>query len=606
MRLKIAIFFIVFVWGVILSRVYYLSVVSNEEYASIAKENAIKTKDIPPTRGQILDSKGRPIAINLLGYSLFLAPHLKSEQLNDEISYIVQIFKDSNSSKDLNATLIEKEYKKQNSAYNQEFIKVVDFLEYDRVIPHFTELNLRSNLLVEPASLRHYPYDSLASHVIGYVGRATARDIEKDPLSRLTNIVGRSGVEAYYNDILQGKKGERKTKVTALNHTVEEISYEKPQSSDIKLHIDMEIQEFLKELYKDKSGAVIIMDVETGAIIGAGSFPEYSLNPFVTGISSQKWSELINDLDHPFTNKLANGLYPPGSVIKMAMSMAFLNSGKITKDTSHFCGGYLEYGKNRHKFRCWKRWGHGNMNMNDSIRESCDVYYYENSLIVGIDFIAANLEKFGFGKKTGVDLPNEFVGTVPSKAWKMEKYNQPWYIGETIITSIGQGSMLVSPMQMTKHTAEIASGKGLTPHFLKSIDGKEVLFDTYEIFTPFEKDQLPAIRHAMYEVSNHPKGTAYKYTNDSRVKIATKTGTAQVVSIPQSEKVRMKEKDMEYYQRSHAWIVGFGPYEKPKYAVTVLVEHGGGGSSVGGPMIKKIFEKLLDMGYIDENGTKDK
>lgn len=598
MRLKIAASFIILAWILLLGRLYYLSVVSNEEYANIAKQNAIKTQDIPPTRGQILDSKNRPIAINLLGYSISLAPHLKEEQLNSEILYITNIFSD------LNATLLEKEYKKQNSAYNQEFIKVVDFLEYDKVVPHFVKLNLRPNLIVDPAALRHYPYDSLASHVIGYVGRATTRDIEQNPLSRLTNIMGRSGVEAYYNDILQGKKGERQTKVTALNHTVEEMSYTKPQSSDISLYIDMELQEYLKELYKDKAGAVVIMDVKTGAIIAAGSFPEYSLNPFVTGISSKEWDDLINDLDHPFTNKLINGLYPPGSVIKMAMSMAFLTSGKVTKDTTHFCGGYLEYGKNNHKFRCWKRWGHGNMNMNDSIRESCDVYYYENSLIVGIDYMAASLEKYGFGKKTGIDLPNEFIGTVPSKAWKMEKYGQPWYIGETIITSIGQGSMLVSPVQMAKHTAEIASGMGLTPHFLKSIDGKPVKFETYDLFTPFEKDQLPAIRHAMYEVANHPKGTASKYLKDSEVQIAAKTGTAQVVGISQSDKVRIKEKDMEYYQRSHAWIVGFGPYKNPQYAVTVLVEHGGGGSSEGGPLIRDIFKKLLDMGYIDKNATK--
>lgn len=597
MRFKISIAFVLIVWGVLLGRLYYLSIVSNEEYAKIARQNAIKTKDIPPTRGQILDSKGRPVAINLLGYSISLAPHLKDDMLKDEVDYIYSIFSD------LNTTEIIKEYKKQNSPYNQEFIKVVDFLDYNRTAPHYAKLNLRSNLEISPASLRHYPYDSLASHVVGYVGRATTRDIEQNPLSRLTNIMGRSGVEAYYNDILQGVKGERSTKVTALNQVVEEISYEKPKSSDIALHIDMELQEFLRDLYKDRAGAVVIIDVESGAIIAAGSYPEYSLNPFVTGISKKEWDELILDFDHPFTNKLVNGLYPPGSVIKMAMSMAFLNSGKITKDTSHFCGGYLEYGRNKHKFRCWKRWGHGNVDMKAAIRESCDVYYYQNALDVGIDFMAANLEKYGFGKKTGVDLPNEFIGTVPNKAWKMEKYGEPWYIGETIISSIGQGSFLVTPMQMAKNTADIASGRGVTPHFLKSIDGEEVEFKTYDIFSSFELSQLPYIREAMYEVANHPKGTAYRYIKDSKVKLAAKTGTAQVVSIPQSEMVRMKEKDMEYYHRSHAWFVAYGPYSSPKYAVSLLVEHGGGGSSTGGPMIKSIFEKLLEMGYIDENAT---
>ena len=596
MRFKIVIFFIIAVWMVLIGRVYHLSVKSSEFYEEVAMQNAYKSRDIAPTRGQIFDAKKNPVAINHLGYSISLAPHLKEEIYIKEIENLGSLFPD------LNATIMQKEYKKQNSAYNQDFIKIANFIEYDLVVPHFSKLNLNPNLEVLPSSLRHYPYGKLGSHIIGYVGRANARDIEINPLSKLTNIMGRSGVEAYYNNILQGEKGERTTKVTALNQVVEEISYTKPISQDIELHIDMELQEYLRDLYSEKAGSVIIMDVNTGAIIGAGSYPEFDPNPFVTGISSAEWKALIEDLDYPFTNKIVNGLYPPGSVIKMSMAMAFLNSGKIGRDKTYYCNGGMKLGN--HNFRCWKRWGHGATNMNQAIRESCDVYFYEGSLEVGIDFLAANLERHGYGRRTGIDLPNEFMGTVPSKAWKMEKYGQPWYMGETVNTSIGQGSFLVSPIQVVKNTAEIASGKGLTPHFLKSIDGEEVEFKTYEVFTPFEKEQLPYVRRAMYEVANHRNGTAYKYVNDSVVKIAAKTGTAQVVGIPQNVVVRMKEKDMEYYHRSHAWIVGYAPYENPKYAVVVLVEHGGGGSSIGGPMLKDIFGKLVDMGYIDLNSTK--
>ncbi|NLY04291.1 MAG: penicillin-binding protein 2, partial [Campylobacter sp.] len=372
MRLKLVIGVILAVWLILLGRLYYLSVVSNEQYANIAKENTTKTKDIAPTRGQILDTNGVPLAINLLGYSISLAPHLDDDELESELLYINSVFKEQN------ITILSKEYDRYNSAYNQDFIKVVDFLEYDRVVPYFAKLNLRQNLSVEPAALRHYPYDSLASHVIGYVGRANSRDIEENPLSKLVDMTGRSGIEAFYNEILQGKKGQRQTRVTALNQTVEEVFYTKPTSLDISLHIDIKLQAFLRELYDGKTGAVIVMDIKNGAIIGAGSFPEYSLNQFVTGISAKEWDELINDFDHPFTNKLVNGLYPPGSVIKMGVSLGFLNSTKISKDTKVFCNGYLEYGKNNHKFRCWKSWGHGNINMNDAIRESCDVYFYEN------------------------------------------------------------------------------------------------------------------------------------------------------------------------------------------------------------------------------------
>ncbi|NLK66799.1 MAG: penicillin-binding protein 2 [Campylobacteraceae bacterium] len=596
MRFKIALFFILSVWLVLIGRVYFLSVKSSDFYEEVALQNAYKSRDIAPTRGQIFDSKKNPVAINHLGYSISLKPHLKEEIVIAETEALESLFYD------LNATLLQREYKKQNSAYNQEFIKVVDFLEYDLVVPHFSKLNLNPNLEVLPSSLRHYPYGKLGSHIIGYVGRANTRDIEINPLSKLTNVMGRSGIEAYYNDILQGEKGERTTKVTALNQVVEEVSYTKPTSKDIELHIDMELQEYLRNLYDDKAGAVVVMDVYTGAIIGAGSYPEFDPNPFVTGISSAEWKELIEDLDYPFTNKMVNGLYPPGSVIKMSMSMAFLNSGRISRDKTYFCNGAMQLGN--HSFRCWKRWGHGTVSMNQAIRESCDVYYYEGSLEVGIDFLSASLERHGFGRKTGIDLPNEFVGTVPSKAWKMEKYGKPWYMGETVNTSIGQGSFLVTPIQVVKNTAEIASGKGLTPHFLKSIDGEEVEFQTYEIFTPFEKEQLPYIRKAMYEVANHQNGTAYQHLKDSSVKIAAKTGTAQVVGIPQNVIVRMKEKDMEYYHRSHAWIVGYAPYKNPKYAAVVLVEHGGGGSSIGGPILRQIFEKLVEMEYIDLNATK--
>ncbi|MSN96020.1 penicillin-binding protein 2 [Campylobacter sp. FMV-PI01] len=595
-RVKILAIFIFLVWIILIARVYFLSIKSSDYYAKMALSNAVKTEIISPTRGQILDKNNHPLAINRLGYSILLKPHLKDKFLDEEISKITEIFKD------FNASILKKEYKKQNSAYNQDYIKVVDFIDYDDMIPRFSKINLFNNILIEPASKRHYPFNELSSHIIGYVGIANSKDIEKFPIAKYTNYVGRSGVEAFYNEILAGEVGKKITKVTALNKVVEELEYKKPNSNDIALHIDIKLQKFLQDLFKNKAGAVVIMDVKDGAIIGAGSYPEYNLNPFVTGISTSRWNEIINDLNHPFTNKLINGLYPPGSVIKMGVGMSFLNSGKITKDKSYKCSGYIVLGKR--KFRCWKTWGHGSVDLNKAIRESCDVYFYEGSLEVGIDFIATNLERYGFGKKTNIDLPNEFIGTVPNKAWKMEKFRRPWYTGETVITSIGQGNFLVTPMQIAKHTAEIASGKGLTPHFLKSINGKDVKFDTYEIFTPFEKLNLPSIKKAMYEVANHPKGTSYNYLKDSIVKIAAKTGTAQVVGIPQSELVRMKESDMEYFHRSHSWITGFAPYDDPKYAVTVLVEHGGGGSSTGSPILKSIFEKLVEMGYIDLNSTK--
>ena len=591
MRLKIAFAFVLLFWAILLVRIYYLSIKSNEYYEEIAEQNVVKSEFIAPVRGQILDSKGRPLAINRLGFSVSIAPHLKLDnELEEEISTLKEFFND------LNATQIKKDYIKANSPYNQNFIKVVEFLDYNDTIKHFATLNLRPNLKIEPASQRLYPQSSLASHVIGYVGRSNTKDIEKNFMTRLTGYVGRSGVEGFYNELLQGSLGERKTKVTALNKVVEEISFVPPNSSDIELTIDMDLQAYLREIFTNDAGVAIVIDLKDGAILAAGSFPEYDLNQFVTGVSSEKWNELINDLNHPFTNKLVNGLYPPGSVIKMAIGMSFINSGKINENWAPHCHGYIELGGR--KFRCWNAGGHGKVNLSEAIRGSCDVYFYEGSLIVGIDYMASYLDKMGFGRRTNVDLPNEFVGTVPNKAWKMQKFKRPWYQGETVNASIGQGDMLITPMQMAKHTAELAIGRGLTPHFLKSIEGEKIEFASSDLFSPTELGQLPMIRRAMYEVANHQKGTARKILDGSVVTIAAKTGTAQVVGISQTEKTRMKEANMEYYQRSHAWMTSFGPYENPQYAVTVLVEHGGGGGSAAGPKVKQIYAKLVELGYI--------
>ncbi|MDA3049394.1 penicillin-binding protein 2 [Campylobacter sp. JMF_02 ED1] len=596
MRLKFVFFFVLAFFTMLLVRVYYLAIKSNEFYEQIAKNNVVSTEYIPPVRGQILDAKNRPLAINNIGFSLLIAPHLKDSALDAELANISKYFAD------LNTTQMRKIYKDENSVYNQNFIEVVKFLDYNETITHFANLNLHENIRVEPASQRYYPHNHLASHIIGYVGRANKKDIKSNPLSALTGYNGRSGVEGYYNEILQGKRGERKTKVTALNEVVEEISYEEPSSSEISLTIDLEFQRYLEEIFKDKDGVAIVIDLKDGAILGAGSFPEYNLNTFVGGISQAQWDELIKDPRHPFTNKLVNGLYPPGSVIKMAVGMSFLNSGKINENWSAFCGGAIELGGRR--FRCWSSGGHGRVSLVQAIKSSCDIYFYEGSLIVGIDYMSAYLNRMGYGVKTGVDLPNEFVGTVPNKAWKMQKFKRPWYQGETVNASIGQGDVLVTPMQVAKNTAQIATGKAIIPHFLKSIDGEEISFEPGELFTPAEKNQLPLVRRGMYEVGNNPNGgTAYKIMKDAVVPLAVKTGTAQVVGLSQKTNKRLKESQMDYFHRSHAWMTSFGPYENPKYAVTVLVEHGGGGGSAAGPVVKKIFEKLVDMGYIDTNAT---
>lgn len=593
MRINIVYGVIIFVWIILLTRVYYLSIKSNEYYEQIAEKNAIKTEYIAPVRGQILDRNGKPLAVNKLGFEISIRPHLRRniDILDEEIEFIISVFPD------LNAAKLKREYIKNDSPYSQDFVNVVNFLDYDRVLPHFARLNLRDNIEVRPVSIRYYPFGDLASHVIGYVGRANLKDIETNPISKLTNYIGRSGVERYYNEILQGVEGQKITKVTALNKIVEEMGYIKPHSIDISLTIDLELQKYLYEAFDRPAGAVIVMDALDGSILAAASLPEYDLNQFVTGISQSDWNEMMNNLEHPFTNKLVNALYPPGSVVKMAMGMAFFESGKISPTTKLLCDPYFELG-NR-KFRNWKNYGSEMMTIVDALRDSCDTYFYRGAYSVGIEAMAPVLRRYGFGVKTGVDLPNEYIGIVPDIQWKKNRLNQPWYQGDTINTSIGQGSFLATPMQVARDTAILAMGYDVTPHFLDSVNDIKQDWVGSDILSQKEKSALKYIREGMYAVANIPSGTGFRVLSPSKVTIAAKSGTAQVVGISQEDKERIKEEDMEYYERSHAWMTGYAPYENPRYVVTVLVEHGASGGGAAGPILARIFDKLADMGYID-------
>ncbi|ELP0359117.1 penicillin-binding protein 2 [Campylobacter jejuni] len=599
MRMRLVVGFILLFFIFLLSRVYYLSIKSNVYYEELAKQNAIKTEFLPPVRGQITDRNGTLLAINDLGFSISIKPYLSIKKsnkgiLDKELSELTNLFPD------LNASKLAEIYKRNDSYYNQDFIKVVDFIPYDEIISHYSELNLNKTIKIDPVVKRKYPFGKSASHIIGYVGKANLQDVQENEIAKLSNYTGKSGIERYYNDILQGEKGTRVYKVNALNQEVEQLSHTPAMSNDIELTIDIELQSYLTSLFEGNAGAAIIMNVNDGSILAAGSFPEYDLNPFVTGISFKDWDELSNSLDHPFTNKLINGYYPPGSVVKMGVGLSFLNSKNISPSTQYVCNGSIELGGRF--FRCWNRSGHGPVDLKHAIKYSCDVYFYNGSLQVGIDQISETLSRIGFGAKTGVDLPSEFVGTLPSKEWKMQRYRQSWFQGDTLNTAIGQGNFLATPMQIARYTAQIAKGGEVIPHFLKSIENNNTTIENQmdenkkEIFTLFEKSQLPYIRDAMYAVANEQGGTSYRYLHNLDVKVAAKTGTAQVVGFSQTDKNRVDEKQFEYYTRSHAWLTSYAPYSKPKYVVTVLLEHGGR-NITSGATVAKIYQKMIELGY---------
>ena len=592
MRIKFIITILIIICFALIVRVYYLSVESNTYYEKLSENNAIKTDLIAPIRGEILDSQNQPIAINKLGFKIQLKPHMRSKKniknFQKELNKLVILFPSLSKEKMI------KKYKKKDSYYTNTYIDIVDFIPYKEMLPKYSKLLLDENIHVLPAPKRYYPYNEVASHIIGYVSKANTKDIQNDKLLEIIGYTGKNGVEKYYNRYLEGEAGKRVIQVNAHNQIIKEISYTPPvENRNLILNINMELQQFIAKLFEGKAGAVIVMKTD-GAVLSAGSFPEYDLNTFVSGISQKEWEKLTTSLDKPFTNKLINGLYPPGSTVKPGLGLIYTTT-KLNPTWTVNCTAKMPLGKR--VFRCWKHQGHGKTDLVKAIRESCDDYFYKGSLQVGIKLMSDGLKRMGLGEKTGVDLPNEFIGTVPSREWKMRKYAQPWYMGETVNTSIGQGYVLVTPMQMATFTALMATGKLPVPHFAKFIGDKPYNPKPKDVLLPKEKWRLPLIRKAMMQVCNHPKGTATHYIH-SKIKIAGKTGTAQVIGIKQDIKKRRLEHELSYYSRSHAWFTTYGPYYNPQYIVTVLVEHGGHGGHAAGEIVSKIYDWLLEHKYI--------
>lgn len=593
MKVKFILFVFIATWIALLVRVFVLSVESNTYYEKLSYDNMIKIELIPPVRGEILDVNNKPIAINELGFKIQLAPHLtlKKNQyiFDEEINILLKLLPN------LDREKMIKNYKKEDSYYNHNFIDVVGFVSYEEIMPVYSILNLREKVNILSSPKRFYPYNEVAAHSIGYVSRANESDIKDDKLQELIGYTGKSGIERYYNTYLQGVAGKREIKVNANNQEIEELSSEAAiENKKLTLNIDIELQKYISSLFAKKSGVVVVMGVD-GAILSASSFPEYNLNTFVTGISYKEWDRFSNSLEKPFTNKLVHGLYPPGSVIKTGLGLIYITSPEIGPNWGVHCTASMPLGKR--VFRCWKRDGHGDTGITKAIRESCDDFFYKGSIQLGIKKMSDGLMRYGLGRKTGVDLPNEFIGTVPSREWKREKYDKPWYIGETVNTSIGQGDFLTTPMQMAQFTALMATAKLPRPQFAKKIGDVEIKPEFEEVLNEDELKKLPIIQKAMYEVCNYPSGTATGYLS-SKVKIAGKTGTAQVIGILQDIKERELEHEMEYYTRSHAWFTTYGPYDNPQYVVLAMVEHGGHGGAAAGKIVSDIYNKLLEMGYI--------
>jgi penicillin-binding protein 2 len=583
------------VWLVLVVKLYYFSIKSNSYYDELSNRNSLKTEIVFPSRGVIFDRNHKPLAVNKLGFTIKLPAHLSNKKkepiLDAKIKMLIGYFPSQTFEK------LKNNYLKVDSPYNHEPIRVIDFIPYEMILPFYAKLNIDDTISVEPTDMRDYPEKNIGSHIIGYVGKISQDDLNNKELLQWTNgYTGKEGLEKQYNSELQGEPGFRTYKVDAFNRQVEEVANKDPSKLNfVVTSIDVELQKLISQLFTDKAGAIVVMDLRDGGILAAGSYPEFDINAFARGLEQSEWDALVTDVNHPLSNRLIKGLYPPGSTIKPGVAFSFLKAG-INEHDSIADAGFVEFGGR--KFRDWKKEGHGIVDMRKAIKESCDVYFYTFSTRAGIDIISNTLDRFGIGKKTGIDLPGEFSGINPSRDWKRKRYGKGWYAGDTLITAIGQGSMLATPIQIAKYTAVIATGKDITPKFAMKIGNNDVPSKITNVLTPEEMTQMQIVRDGMYLVCNSPGGTGTGALGDLKVKVAGKTGTAQVSSISQSEVNRLKETQLEYLQRSHAWLTTYAPYDNPQYVITALVEHGGHGGSEAGPMVAEVYKKMIELGYL--------
>ena len=577
----------------LVGRMYYLQVVESERYHTLAEENRINMRLLPPSRGRILDRFGVPIAVNQKNYRVLV----KSENtpdvpaVLDRLAMIIDIGPE------------EKERILKEVRRKKKFVPVTvrEFLEWEDVARLEVNSPDLPGVTIDVGERRFYPNSDAAAHVLGYVGAPRPEDLTGDPLLELPGFrIGRSGIERAFDKPLRGSAGASQLEVNAVGRVIRELDRQEGKSGrDVVLTLDMALQREATRRLGTEAGSVVVMDAQTGGLIVQASTPSFDPNQFTEGLSNAQWRALADNERAPLRNKAIAGEYAPGSTFKMIVALAALEEGIITPNTSFFCEGHMELGDG--KFHCWKRHGHGHVDLNKSVSESCDVYYYEVARKVGIDKIAKMAARFGLGADLGLDVPGERSGLVPTKAWKRAVIGQPWVVGETLVAGIGQGFVLTTPLQLATMTARmINGGKAVSPHLARDRVVRGQLAVRPEADIPdigVNPRHLKLMVEAMNLVTEDPAGTAHR----ARITIpgmsmGGKTGTAQVrrISLREREAGVRKNEELPWRFRDHALFVGYGPVEKPRYAISVVVEHGGGGSAVAAPIARDIMAATLD------------
>ncbi|MET0071085.1 MAG: penicillin-binding protein 2 [Candidatus Thiodiazotropha sp.] len=581
---------VLIILAILVGRLFYLQVESHDHYTTLSQDNRVKLEPLPPTRGLIYDRNGTILAQNLPAYSLEITPE-KTENLDQTIqalSEIIAIDEDDISR--------FHQLRKQRRRFDSIPIRVR--LEDEEVARIAVNRHRFSGVDVKASLLRDYPQGLQTAHLLGYVGRINEQELQIIDTSnyRGTNFIGKNGVEKSYEGMLHGQVGLQQVEVNAKGRVLRVLESQSPQPGDnLHLFLDMELQSTALEALGDYNGAVAAIDIETGGVLTLVSKPGYDPNLFVEGISAKAYQELESSLDNPLFNRAIRGQYPPGSTVKPFIGLAGLEYNVVGYHQENYCPGYYQLPGKDHKYRDWKKWGHGKVDLERAIVESCDVYYYELARTLGIDRLYEFLSGFGFGEPTKVDLDGELSGLMPSREWKQQRRREPWYPGETLIVGIGQGYFLATPLQLASATATLANkGHHIRPrvvHTIEHPDGTEVkspkIIDDLHQLDPVHWEQ---VIDAMSQVVEGLRGTARSIYTDA-YRIAGKTGTAQVFSVKQDEEY--DEETVAKRKRDHALFIAFAPVETPRIAIAVVVENGGHGGSVAAPIARKVMDRYL-------------
>ena len=572
--------------GGLAARMNYLQVDQADQFRLLAEENRINIRLIPPARGEIFDRNGVRLAQNVPSYRIVIV----REDADDVDAVMDRLGKVI----DLDPEMRDRAMAEIKRSAPFLPVTVADDVTWDEVSRVSVNAPALPGVYPEVGLSRFYPQHETFAHVVGYVGPVSERDLARyedpEPVLRIPRFqIGKVGVEAKFEEQLRGSAGAKRVEVNAVGRVMRELDRREGEAgADLQLTLDSELQDYIKARLGEESASAVVVDLEHGDVLAIASSPSYDPNKFVRGISVGDYGVLRENNHRPLASKTVQDAYPPGSTFKIVTALAALEAGLIRPDETVYCPGHMEIGSRR--FHCWKRAGHGHVNLEQSLRDSCDVYYYDLALKVGIDRIAEMGRKLGLGTAPDVPMSAVTAGLMPDREWKRRERGAEWHIGDTVNASIGQGYVLTSPLQQAIMVARVATGRSVEPRLVRSVGGLQT---PSRGGTPLDIDEahLKLIRKAMFVVSNSRRGTAYRsriIAEDMR--LAGKTGTSQVLNRV------VRNQDVPWEERDHALFVNFAPYDAPRIAVSIVVEHGGGGSSTAAPIARDITLQALYKG----------